>query len=727
MEENKFIQSEQIIDVSGFKIYKTLKETYPAKKTSFVFKNKEDILNSHDTPVNISLYKKSYEEILKVFKYSSLTERLIIAVSEIITYYPKYIFFNSSDVNLNYNPFTNETTISIHIDDVQNPNEYKISEFVNIDNNFNGNIISAVNDNTYYKITVKNKLNLDLFNEEILYLTENIKYEENLSDFSMYFLHNGIIIPEEKTVGIEKYEYEIVMKLPVFNEVSYDFNSKQFKNFLKNLYEKSDKFDEIHANRLLGGLIPNNISSITIGDENSVINNSNLNQLFLTAGTFFDNYINIILNLFNINYQYDFDIIKNYYAKYRGNKQVIYDIFNILNIPNELILYGNDDFVTEHDTNVSISENENFLYEKNSYSEIAITNVGDEIVYNITQNNCIQTTTGTTYLNTICPIRYLDECDKCEYEIDNYMYKISIDYADIYENICNEIEPQVVFSNATQTYQYVETEGYNPTFMVDVFFNCNIENDDLIITTDITTIGGTPPYTYYGLQPNQEITNNRPYYLYATDRHGCVSHVVTGITCCQEPPDCEDFFFILDYECLSNGTILAKSLFGGLDGDYTYEGVEHNSLVSNGEILYGRAESSTGCVIEKTIVVDCPENNCNYLELKTILEVIEVTDEIITLNINYEVFGDNFNDQVDIVKLTASGNDLIGTPVVSIFNNDSGAKKYNFDISEQGIPDTLSIEIAYRITIENCVYETTYNYNINIQTGNHVQYDYAWQ
>lgn len=690
----------------------------------------DNLQNNFNQNVNSNLIieknnRISYDNLFKTVKYGSLQELFNIALADIIINYPKIVFLPFDKISKNYNTLNNITYISLYVSNIDNVNNYDILNF-NIPilyDNINDNKISIVNSSIIgneFVIECAGNIN---FNNDIIFLESDFfekNYLNKIDDFSYHLLIHGIKIPLSKEVNNNVFTYEELIKIPQYKNISYNFLSNEYENYINETYKLLKNYDDNHANKIFNKLIPENITSLTISDNYNLINEGNFNILLTFIGIYIDKFYAKTNNLIDIPVNY----LDNFLHTIKGQKNSIISFLKNNGI--------NENFILVNENDVNIIDNK--INEYNVLFDV-VNDIVQELLYifqkksdtidvSFNDINCITNKNVVTTFE-FCKNKNYDECNQCFYENDIIVKKYEITPNDLNNN-CNNIQPNIVFDFTKNVYIFQETENYNPSFIIDLMYNCN---DDNTISYNYNIYGGIPPYNIIGLEENYSL--NDPYYCYVIDSTGCISNFIIGTFICEEQVDCSGLFLDINYECLEDGTIISDVSYGGMPPPYEYEGIGNNEIVNNGQILYGKV-NNRGCIIEKSVIVNCDNILCQYLELQTLMEVISLNDEdVIEINLNFEVFGDIFNNEISDttdynIYILIDNENVVGNPLNNNYTTDSGASKFYID-RENIIDNLISINVNYTITIDNCQYNDNYVYEINLNNvGNHIIYNKIW-
>ena len=252
---------------------------------------------------------------------------------------------------------------------------------------------------------------------------------------------------------------------------------------------------------------------------------------------------------------------------------------------------------------------------------------------------------------------------------------------------------------------------------------CNSENEGIILTT---SIGGTPPYTFFW--SNGENTDdlksleNGNYNLTVNDSNGCIASF-DNITI-QSPPNIDINITQLQHEtCRSGGDGYISVQSNGGSGNYNYNW-------SNGETNVDFISNLESGIYAVTVI---DEFGC-----KQSLNNIEILEENVDLPVNVhavamiDCFGD---DDASITANTSQGtlpydfNWSNGTQNIGNFSNDTiiglAAGNYNLTVTDglgcTGISDIIEITeppvLVYTVATINKICELGGSISLDVQGG----------
>lgn len=339
--------------------------------------------------------------------------------------------------------------------------------------------------------------------------------------------------------------------------------------------------------------------------------------------------------------------------------------------------------------------------------------VNDDLLYDA----CF-TSTGQTVSDPL-PTPILDECG-CPLPVVDKALEICTSPIDLY-------------SGCTST-----------PFFLDVWFNCSGgTSGDSIGTANIDVYGGTPPYTFTGLQPNDQLSNGVEFTVFATDAEGCQSDTYEGtVVCGSNPCSGVTIDFDLSFTCQTtsggentgNAVLNINNIVGGTP-PYTTTGAQDGDIVADGQIIAVSVVDSNSCQSRfKLVTIECPVEDgipCNEqtVELDVSVEATSVdnTNNISLATLNYDITELPEDTSISSINVVASDGFepfLVGDPVNTNRTSASGAilYQYNFDPDP---PQAVTMDYTFTITLDNgCQFITNFSLVVNAGTlGDAVLYN----
>lgn len=460
--------------------------------------------------------------------------------------------------------------------------------------------------------------------------------------------------------------------------------------------------------------------------------------------------------------------------KAKGTRKAIEFVLSYMNIPNELIEF--DEYVYVASKAINISKFNSYLEKLDSeltLENIAVDETGKPKFLPESEGNYFQNNgnndNGWSYFqqfNNLMPTftgstaRYIETTNtiKTFFEQDFLLSGNTLDY----DIVTNELATDPCFTSTGQTVSdplptalldecgcplpvvdkameictspiALYTGCSSTPFFLDVWFNCSGgTSGETVGIANIETYGGTPPYTFVGLQPNEILTNETAFSVYAIDSNGCLSDIYEGLVICgSNICSGETIDFALSYTCLQtnenintgNATLNISNIIGGT-APYTSIGAQNGDIVVDGQTISVKIIDANGCESEiKSVVISCPVEGgsaCNEqtVELQTSLEVTSINNEELTaiLVFNYDIFELPEDTTVDQVVITATDGInpwLIGDPVISVKSSASAAQGYTLNFDPDPLQD-VTMTFTVLITLDNgCQFTTTFPLSVS--------------